>query len=109
MNHCVPYQIRIAKFKSKFNIFFFHYKVIIICEINLIVYVARRSGILEGSINNANYVQVKTPSTRNITIFQPAPVMIFNISQTIVPSIATFRLRNINSGYSIRSFDVIIV
>jgi hypothetical protein len=34
--------------------------------------------------------------------------MQFNINQTIVPSIVTFRLKTIQSGYNIRSFDVVL-
>ena len=76
-------------------------------QINLTVYVAGNSGILEASINNANFIQVRTPSTGNMTVFQPAPPFQFNINPTIVPSIVTLRLKNIINGYSILSFDVV--
>jgi hypothetical protein len=74
------------------------------------VYVAGNSGILEGAINNGQFVQVQTPKTADWSIFEVAPVIQFNITQTKVPSIVTFRLKNINSDhtYNIRSFDVVI-
>ena len=75
-------------------------------KISLTVYVAGDVGILEAGINNEQFVQVNTPKTANTTDFQPAPVMQLNIEQTIVPSVATLRLRNIQNGYSIRSFDI---
>jgi hypothetical protein len=79
-------------------------------RINVTVYVGGNSGILEGAINNEQFIQVQTPKTANLTTFQAAPIMQFNISQTIVPSIVTLRLKNIQSGYvySIRSFDVVL-
>jgi len=76
-------------------------------QINITVYVAGNSGLLEASIDNANFIQVQTPSTGNMTLFQPAPTFQFNINPTVVPSIVTLRLRNIRNGYSILSFDVI--
>ncbi|CAF3808892.1 unnamed protein product [Rotaria sp. Silwood1] len=76
-------------------------------KINITVYVGGSSGILEASINNANFIQVQTPSTGNTAIFQPALSFQFNINPTIIPSIVTLRLRNIRNGYSIRSFDVV--
>lgn len=80
-------------------------------RINITVYVAGNSGVLEGAINNGQFTQIQTPTTANSTTFQAAPSMIFNIDQTIVPSVATFRLKNINSPrtYSIRSFDIAIL
>ena len=77
-------------------------------QINLTVYTAGSSGILEGGINNDQFVQVQTPQTLNRTIFAPAPVMQFYINQSKVPSTVTFRLRVIQDGYSIRSFDVVL-
>jgi hypothetical protein len=79
-------------------------------RINITVYVAGNSGILEGAINNGQFVQVQTPKTADWSIFEAAPVMQFNITQTKVPSIVAFRLKNINSDhtYNIRSFDVVI-
>jgi hypothetical protein len=75
-------------------------------QINITVYVGGNSGLLEGAINNEQFVQVLTPKTTNRTTFEPAPTMLFNITQTIIPCIVAFRIRNIQSGYSIRSFDV---
>ncbi len=63
--------------------------------------------ILEAAINNEQFIQVETPSTGNTTVFQPAPTIQFDIKQTIVPSIVTLRLRNIQNGYSILKFDVV--
>jgi hypothetical protein len=78
-------------------------------QLNLTIYVAGNSSLLEGAINNNQFVQVKTPQTVNSTTFQAAPVMQFNISQTMIPSIVTFRLRIIQNGYNIRGFDVISI
>jgi hypothetical protein len=75
-------------------------------QLNITVYVGGKSGLLEGGINNEQFVQVQTPKTPNITIFQAAPSMLFNITQTTIPSLVVFRIRNIQSGYSIHSFDV---
>jgi hypothetical protein len=75
-------------------------------QINITVYVGGNSGLLEGAINNEQFVQVQTPKTANKTTFQAAPTMLFNITQTTIPSIVAFRIRNIQSGYSIRIFDV---
>ena len=77
-------------------------------KISLTVYVAGDAGILEAGINNEQFTQVNTPKTANTTDFQPAPVMQLNVDQTIVPSVATLRLRVIQNGYSIRSFDVVL-
>ncbi len=76
-------------------------------QINITVYVGGNSGLLEGAINNEQFVQVVTPKTLNRTTFEAAPTMQFNINQTIIPSIVAFRIKNIQSGYSIRSFDVV--
>ena len=76
-------------------------------KINLIVYVAGNSGVLEAGINNEQYVQVETPKTVNTTAFEPAPVLQLNVNLAIVPGIATIRLRNVINGYSIRSFDIV--
>jgi hypothetical protein len=43
-----------------------------------------------------------------MTTFEAAPTMLFNISQIPIPSIVAFRIRNIQSGYSISSFDVVV-
>ena len=76
-------------------------------QLNLTVYVGGNSSILEASINNEQFIQVQTPSTESTTIFQPTPTIQFDIKQFIVPSIVTLRLRNIQNGYSIRSFDIV--
>jgi hypothetical protein len=108
MNHSVPYPDPDLRNLKTNSTFFYPLQIHqSSMQINLTVYVAGNSGILEGSINNANFIQIKTPSTGSMTIFQPAPVMIFSIHQTIVSSIITLRLKNIINGYSIRSFDVI--
>jgi hypothetical protein len=77
-------------------------------RINVTVYVGGNSSILEVSVNNEQFTQVQTPSTGNTTIFQPTPTIQFDIKQSIVPSIVTLRLKNIQTGYSIRSFDVVL-
>ncbi|CAF3298259.1 unnamed protein product [Rotaria sp. Silwood2] len=76
-------------------------------QINLTVYVGGNSGTLEASINNEQFIQVQTPTTFNTTTFQAAPLIQFIITQRIVPSIVTLRLKSIQTGYSIRSFDVV--
>jgi len=78
-------------------------------RLNVTVYVSDGSGILEGGINNEQFLTVETPKTVNLTTFQPAPVMQFIINQTIVPSLVGFRLKVIKDGYNIRSFDLQIV
>ncbi len=55
-------------------------------RINITVYTSGHGGILEGGINNEQFVQVQTPKTADWDIFQPAPVMQFNINQRNVPS-----------------------
>jgi hypothetical protein len=75
-------------------------------QINITVYVGGKSGLLEGAINNEQFVQVQTPETANTTTFQAAPSMLFNLTQITIPSIVAFRIRNIQIGYSICSFDV---
>ncbi len=75
-------------------------------QLNIIVYIAGNSGVLEGAINNEQFVQIETPKTENSTIFTAAPVMQFLVDQIILPSVVTFRLKTIQTGYSIRSFDI---
>jgi hypothetical protein len=108
MNHTVPYPDPVLQNLSINSTFFYplqiHQSPI---QLNVTVYVGGESGVLEASINNANFVQVKTPSTGNTTIFEPAPVMQLNINQSSVPSVVTLRLKVIANGYSIRSFDVV--
>ncbi|CAF1603387.1 unnamed protein product [Rotaria sp. Silwood1] len=76
-------------------------------QIHLTVYVSGNSGILEASINNEQFVQVQTPKTFNMATFQAAPLIQFNITQTITPSIVTLRLKNIQTDYAIHSFHVV--
>ncbi|CAF5150704.1 unnamed protein product, partial [Rotaria sp. Silwood1] len=49
-------------------------------KINITVYIGGSLGILEASINNANFIQVQTPSTGNTAVFQLAPSFQFNKS-----------------------------
>ena len=77
-------------------------------RVNIIVYVAGNPGIIEGGINNEQFVQVQTPKTADYDTFEAAPVMQFNINQTNVPSLAGFCLRVVQEGYNIRSFDIVI-
>jgi len=77
-------------------------------KVNITVYTSLSSGLLEGAINNGQFVQVQTPKTTGRTDFQPTPVMQFTINQHKLPSIVAFRLRNIDTGYYIRSFDVVL-
>ena len=75
-------------------------------RINVTVYVADNSSILEASLNNEQFTQVQTPATGNTTVFHPTPSIHFDIKQSSVPSLVTLRLRNIQNGYSIEKFDV---
>jgi hypothetical protein len=77
-------------------------------RINITVYTSEGSGLLEGGFNNEQFIQVQTTKTADWDTFEAAPVMQFNVTQTIVPSLAAFRLRVIESGYNIRSFDVVL-
>lgn len=108
MNHSVPYPDPDLRNLQINSTFFYplqvHQSPI---QLHLTVYVAGESGVLEASINNGDFVQVNTPYTGSMTIFKPTAVMKFNITQTIVPSLITLRLKVIVNGYSIRSFDVI--
>lgn len=78
-------------------------------KLNLTVYVAGNANVLEAAINNGQFTQVQTPETFNTTTFQPAPTIQFNINQAKIPSIVTLRLKNLGTGYSIRSFDLVPV
>jgi len=62
-------------------------------KINLTVYAAGNASLLEAAISNSQFTQVETPQTLNTTIFQPTPTIQFNINQ--------------QTGYSIRSFDLV--
>jgi hypothetical protein len=77
-------------------------------RINITVYTSAEEGILEGAINNEQFIRVQTPKTADFKTFEPAPVMQFNINQRSVPSVAGFRLKVITSGYNIQSFNVVI-
>ncbi|CAF3463422.1 unnamed protein product [Rotaria sp. Silwood1] len=108
MNHKVPYADPYLRNLGPNSTFYYPLQILqSSMQINITVYVAGNSGILEASINNANFIQVQTPSTGNMTLFRPAPSFQFNINPTVVPSIVTLRLRNIRNGYSILSFDVV--
>jgi hypothetical protein len=77
-------------------------------RINITVYTSGGQGVLEGAVNNEQFIQVQTPKTADYDTFEPAPVMQFNINQKSVPSVAGFRMRVIQSGYNIQSFNVVI-
>jgi hypothetical protein len=108
MNHYVPDPNPDLRFLQPNLTFYYPLKIVQLpIQINITVYVGGNSGLLEGGINNEQFVQVLTPKTTNRTTFEAAPPMLFNITQPTVPCLVTFRIRNIQSGYSIRSFDVI--
>ncbi len=67
-------------------------------QLNLTIYTAGKSGLLEAFINNDQFTQIKTPETANTTIFQAAPTIQFNINQTILPSIVALRLKKLVSA-----------
>ncbi|UJR12213.1 hypothetical protein I4U23_016390 [Adineta vaga] len=108
MNHQIPYPDPDLR-NLNLNMTFYYPLQILqpFIHLNLTVYVAGNSGILEASINNAQFIQIQTPKTANMTIFQAAPLIQFNINQTILSSIVTLRLKIVENGYSIRSFDVL--
>jgi hypothetical protein len=107
MGHYVPYPFPDLRDLQSNSTFFYPLQIRQSpIQINITIYVGGNSGLLEGAINNEQFVQVQTPKTANWTIFQAAPTMLFNITQITIPSIVAFRIRNIQSGYSIRSFDV---
>ncbi|CAF1117575.1 unnamed protein product [Rotaria sp. Silwood1] len=108
MNHREPYTDPYLRYLGSNSTFY--YPLLVNqspIAINITVYVGGSSGILEAAINNANFIQVQTPSTGNTAVFKPAPSFQFKINVTAVPSIVTLRLRNIRNGYSISSFDVV--
>jgi hypothetical protein len=108
MNHHVPYSNPYLMNLGPNSIFYYPIQITqSSMQINITVYVGGNSGILEASINNANFIQVTTPATGNMSSFQPAPTFQFTINPTIIPSIVTLRLRNPVNGYAISSFDVI--
>ena len=67
------------------------------------------ASVLEAAISNGQFTQIQTPQTLNTTTFQPTPTIQFNINQAKIPSIVTLRLRNVQTGYSIRSFNLVPV
>ncbi len=107
--HRQPYPDPYLRYLGPNATFFYPLKIVQSpIRINVTVYTSGSSGILEGAVNNEQFIQVQTPQTADAGIFQAAPVMQFNITQTLVPSVAAFRLRVIESGYNIRSFDVVL-
>ena len=108
MGHRVPYLNPDLRYLFPNSTFFYPIQIHQSpMKINLTVYVAGNSGILEAGINNEQFVQVQTPKTANMTTFQPAPIIQLNVNIPIVPGVATIRLRNIHNGYSIRGFDLV--
>jgi hypothetical protein len=108
MGHQVPYPYPDISHMGANNTYYYPLKVVQSpITINITVYTGGYGGILEGSINNEQFVQVKTANTGNYSAYQPTPVMQFNINQTVVPSIVVFRIKNIENSYNIHSFDVV--
>ena len=66
-------------------------------RLNLTVYVAGSSGILEGAIGNYQFVQVQTANT---TSFQAAPVMQFDIIQAVCPINCDISFKNYSKWLS---------
>jgi hypothetical protein len=107
--HSEPYPDPYLRYLRPNETFYYPLKIVQSpIRINITVYTAGGVGILEGGINNEQFIQVQTPKTADWGIFEPAPVMQFNINQRIVPSIATFRMKIIEAGYNIQSFNVVI-
>ena len=108
MNHQVPYPDPDLRHLNDNQTFYYPIKILQSpIGIKLTVYVAGSSGILEAGINNKQqFFQIQTPATTNSTTFVACPIIHLNISQAIVPSVATLRLRIVANGYAIRSFDV---
>ena len=107
MHHYEPYPTPDLRYIPPNSTFYYPLKITQSpIQINITVYVGGISGQLEGGINNEQFVQVETPKTLNRTTFEAAPTMQFNINQSVIPSLVAFRLRNLETGYSIRSFDV---
>ena len=108
MDHLIPILEPYIAYPQINTTFYYPLKIVQSpIQINITVYVAGKPGILEGAINNEQFVQVETPKTLNGTTFEAAPVMQFKIDLSMVPSVATFRLRVVQKGYSIRSFDIL--
>jgi len=109
MNHPVPYRFPDLRNLTINSTFYYPLQIFQSpIQLNITVYTAGNSGLLEGAINNDQFTQVETPQTENSTIFAPTAVMQFRINQTILPSVVTFRLRSIQGEYSISSFDVLL-
>jgi hypothetical protein len=109
MNHPVPYRYPDLRNLSVNSTFYYPLQIFQSpIKLNLTVYVAGNSSLLEAAINNDQFIQVQAPQTPNTTTFEATPTMQFHINQTILPSIVTLRLKNIERGYSIRSFDIIL-
>jgi hypothetical protein len=107
-NHRVPYPFPDLRYLAPNSTFYYPLRILQSpIQINLTVYVAGMSGLLEGGMNNEQFIRVQTPATGNTSAFQPAPTFQFDIKPASVPTIATFRLKNIQSGYYIRGFDVV--
>ena len=108
MNHPVPYKYPDLRNLTTNSTFYYPIQIFQSpIQINLTVYVAGNASLLEASINNDQFIQVATPQTVNTTTFEPTSTIQFRINQTILPSIVALRLKNIQNGYSIGTFDVI--
>jgi len=108
MGHQVPYPWPDISHVGANNTFYYPLKIVQSpMRINVTVYTSGNAGILEGAINNEQFIQVETPNTGKYSIFQAAPVMQFNINQTTVPSLVILRLKNTQNGYNIRSIDIV--
>jgi hypothetical protein len=108
MDHQVPYPWPDISHIGANNTFYYPLRIVQSpMRINVTVYTGGYGGILEGAINNEQFVQVETVNTGNYSVYQPAPVMQFNINQTVVPSIVAFRIKNIQNGYNIHSLDFV--
>ena len=108
MNHSVPYPD--PDLRNLLPNATFYYPLQIhqsVAQLNVTVYVAGQAGILEASINSDQFIRVATPSTGSTTVFKPTQIMLFNVTQTTLPSLMILRLKVIVNGYSIGSFDVI--
>lgn len=110
MNHSVPYPDPDLRNLQVNSTFFYPLQIrSSMTRLNITVYVAGSSGLLEVRINNENFIQVKTPSTGSTSVFKPTPPMAFNVTQTSLSSLMTLRLKVIANGYSIGSFDIVSI
>ena len=108
MNHPVPYPYPNLRNLQPNSTLYYPLQILRSpMQLNLTVYVTGNASLLEASINNNQFIQVKTPQTANSTTFAAAPTITFRINQTNVSSLVALRLRNIQNGYSIRGFDVL--